>query len=220
MKLAETGRLSLIALAFQTLPSLSRAEACSTVNEFNNYNATRTYSFPALRINGSSSGGSDYYKILEVPDKSWYITDRLTVSIIGTGLNSAMQIPWLNIGDSNTTNMGMCMLTTPTYSLGEYEFPKEVLERSVNDKGDCKIMLGEECVKALERHYRADATRSMMAGRCTGTNRNTTVPFQCASLIGGGDQWLGGTFAGGMYCSSFPVPVITAKCDHHHIHSH
>ena len=211
MKLAETSRLGLIALAFQTLPSLSRAEACSATNEFNNYNATRTYSFPALRINGSRSGNPNDYKIVEVPDKLWYITDRLTVSSTDKNLKSAMQMPWINIGDSNTTNMGMCMLTTATHSLGEYKFPKEVLERSVNDKGDCKIMLGEECVEALERHYRAVAARSMTAGRCTGIDQNTTVPFQCASLTGGEDQWLGGTYAGGMYCSSFPVPSHYCK---------
>lgn len=76
--------------------------------------------------------------------------------------------------------MGMCEESTWTHLLGEYKFSKEVLERSVNDNGDCKTMLGEECVEALRIHYTESATYGMTRGRCpSGLDWNTTVPRQC-----------------------------------------
>jgi hypothetical protein len=204
MKLAKTGKLTLVALASQTFPSLSRASSCNTINGFNNYNATHTYPIPALYINGSRSGDPNYYKILEDLDSSWYITGRFAGASLVSNTHG-IQYPWLNVGDSNTTNMGMCMDATWAYSFGEYKFSKEVLKRSVNDDGDCKTMLGEECVSALESHYRREATETMTRGRCPeGFEWNITVPFQCASLIGGGENWLGGMFSSGTYILSLP----------------
>jgi hypothetical protein len=211
-------RLTILALVSHIFPSLSRADVCNNVEKFNNYNATRTYSIPALRINGSRSGDSAYYKILEDPDNMWYLTDRFAGANLASG-SDGLQYPWLNVGDSNTTNIGMCMDTTWTHSLGKYYFSKEVLERSVNDNGDCKTMLGEECVSALESHYKKIAAGSMTRGNCqTGSFSNLTVPYQCASLVGGGDQWLGAIASFGMY--PFPVARITFKCDDHAIHTY
>jgi hypothetical protein len=218
MKLFEMRRLTILALVSHTFPSLSRADVCNTVEKFNDYNATRTYPIPALRINGSRSGDSAYYKILEDPNNTWYLTDRFAGASLASK-RDGLQYVWLNVGDSNTTNIGMCMDTTWTYSLDEYLFSKEVLERSVNDNGDCKTMLGEECVSALESHYKKSAAGSMIRGNCpTGAFWNTTVPYQCASLVGGGDKWLGGVASFGTY--PFPVARITFKCDDHIIRTY
>lgn len=67
-------------------------------------------------------------------------------------------------------------------------FSRDVIERSVNDKGDCKIMLGEDCVAGLKRHYLTMALNSTLRD-CA---RNYTVPQECMGLIDGGTQWRGG----------------------------
>jgi hypothetical protein len=96
-----------------------------------------------------------------------------------------------------------------------------VLKRSVNDDGDCKTMLGEECVSALENHYRREATEIMTRGRCPeGSEWNITVPFQCASLIGGGRAGWEGCLVLVRTFYPFPIPTTTVKCDNHHISTH
>jgi len=177
MKLAKIGKLTLMALASQIFPSLSRASSCETINDFNNYNSTHTYPIPALHINGSRPGDPNYYKILEDLDSSWYMTGRFS-GANSVSKKNGIHYHWLNVAESNTTNIGMCMDTTRAYAFGEYKFSKEVLKRSVNNNGDCRTMLGEECVSALESHYRREATKSMTRGRCPARSEwNITVPF-------------------------------------------
>ncbi|KAF2794593.1 hypothetical protein K505DRAFT_336812 [Melanomma pulvis-pyrius CBS 109.77] len=185
--------LTILALTSQVLFLPSHANLCTNIDDFNNYNASHTYSMPALRINGTKRD-DEGFNIVEDPDSSWYIASRLKVSrVVDDG---SMNNLWLNTGSSNTTNMGMCEESTSSYELGEYKFSKEVLERSVNDNGDCKTMLGEECVEALRVHYTESAIYAMRKGQCpSGSDWNITVPQQCRGLVGGGEHWLGGMSA-------------------------
>lgn len=56
--------------------SPSHASLFNAIDDFNNYNATRTYPMPALRINGTKRD-DEGFNIVEDPDNSWYITSRL-----------------------------------------------------------------------------------------------------------------------------------------------
>lgn len=72
----------------------------------------------------------------------------------------------------------------------------------MHDEGDCKVMLGEECVGALQEQYKEQGVRDMMRGRCHdgGVGEwNLSIPWECVGLVGGGERWLGGMFASGMF---------------------
>jgi hypothetical protein len=47
----------------------------------------------------------NYYKIFEDLDSSWYMTGRFAGASLVSNTHG-IQYPWLNVGDSNTTNMG------------------------------------------------------------------------------------------------------------------
>lgn len=150
---------------------------------------------PALEINRTQEE-QQYFSgrrggLITSDSSSWYITAR--VNELGAD-NGALSETWINTDNSNTTDIGLCIDRTSPSSLGTYAFSKEVLERSQNDNGDCKIMLGEDCVAALSNQYAQYATRAMLKGSCP-SNRNNTVPRECADLVGGGEAWLGGGFS-------------------------
>jgi hypothetical protein len=88
----------------------------------------------------------------------------------------------LDTVDSNVTRMGMCHQYIQAYDdrQGGFRWKKEVLERSLNDNGDCKTMLGNECVDALTRHYKRQAMIQLSQGDCAGTNY--TMPTECEML--------------------------------------
>jgi hypothetical protein len=65
--------------------------------------------------------------------------------------------------------------------LGGFRWKKEVLERSLTDNGDCKTMLGNECVDALVRHYKRQALDQLSVGGCDGTNY--TAPPECGDML-------------------------------------
>ncbi|KAF2738741.1 hypothetical protein EJ04DRAFT_560415 [Polyplosphaeria fusca] len=191
--------MTLIVLLSSVSPSL-QDNTCSTVREFNDYNATRSYPMPALSV-GRVPEFEQLRKLDADDSEQWYLTSRFTK--IGSSGNEGLTHVWVNTGDSNTTNIGSCVDITWTHSLGKFTFSKEVIERSVDDNGDCKTMLGEECVNALNEHYTRIAASAMYDGECPrGSDWNTTVPAACASLVGDNLKWNGGLFGSGSNLSS------------------
>jgi hypothetical protein len=178
-------------LAFVVLaPSLiwtATAQGCKGSKDLANYNSSKTVAIPALRIKDAA--------VVDDPDKQWYFSLR-NQEINGPG-QDVMTYMWLNTGKSNATGMGTCFQTTDVYGVNGFEFSREVLERSVDDKGDCKTMLGEECVAALKDHYARSGMKSAFEGTCSGGSFNTTVPHECAGLVGGETNWRGGMSATG-----------------------
>lgn len=211
MAATRTNRFLLATSALQLFSSLSQAADpgayCRTADDFNIYNATKSYAMPALQINRTEEQDEGFDGIVGglIPDseKTWYIVSRVA-SVSRSNLEGAIPLLWLNTADSNTTDIGVCTETTSPYGLNEYEFSREVLERSVNDNGDCRTMLGSECVDALARHYQQQAFSSSTSGDCpSGSNVNLTVPYQCANLINGADGWNGGV----MYTCKYPLAL-------------
>ncbi|KAL1609992.1 hypothetical protein SLS60_001657 [Paraconiothyrium brasiliense] len=182
-------------LAFGIVTSLlvlrATARLCDANEKFFNFNSSKTVSIPALRLKGNS--------VVDDPDNSWYFSTRTQYG--GTvGGEGAMTHMWLNTGKSNATGIGTCWQTTWTYGQDGFSFSRDVLERSADDKGDCKTMLGEECVAGLIRHFQRSALKSVSDGTtssCSGEAFNSTIPQECASLVGGGSKWRGGLFGSG-----------------------
>jgi hypothetical protein len=171
------------------LPSLvarvtawAQNSTCTWSEPFVTFNISKTVQLPALQ--------SDGFSLKDDPDETWYFTLRTAYKVANMDNGTSI---WLNTGTSDTTGMGSCSDAPETYGGDAYgrdgfEFSRDVIERSVNDKGDCKIMLGEDCVAGLKRHYLAMAIRSATLRDCA---RNYTVPQECMGLIDGGTQWRG-----------------------------
>ncbi|KAF2114475.1 hypothetical protein BDV96DRAFT_647179 [Lophiotrema nucula] len=188
--------LTLLPSLLLSLPTiLAQSGECRWAQDFNTYNSTRSYPMPALSLSDPSTTGPRVQSIVASNDSEWYLINRYSqdTSISEGG----MTYYWLNTGDGegNSSGEGIlgCMERANTISLGEFEFSKKVLERSVNDNGDCKTMLGDECVEALVEKYRQVASTSMMRGRCpSGSQWNFTVPEACSDIVGDDLGWNSG----------------------------
>lgn len=185
--------LTTLALGILAPSLIAKAAAqtniCNSNGDFVHFNSSKTVALPALNNNGPM--------LYEDPDETWYFSTR-TVRTEHAGVGSdVMTSMWLNTGKSDMKDIGSCWHTTWTYGINGFTFSRDVLERSVDDKGDCKIMLGEECVAGLKRHYQAEALRSARSADCQEDALIATVPQECAGLVDGGNEWRGGMFRSG-----------------------
>lgn len=192
---------ALLVLSLQYIaPCRAQSNICSAAEDiseqFNNYNSTKTIAIPALQINGTNIQDRNPGKLIEDPGKSWYITTRNRVE--GINPNTSMQYFYFNTNESNTTGIGLCTLALPTENLGTYTFPRRVLERSIRDNGDCRTMIGDQCLAAWKRQYSGLANRLIYGASCTGTSLNTTVPHECADIVGDSDVWTMGSISAGL----------------------
>ncbi|KAK7192810.1 hypothetical protein DPSP01_011231 [Paraphaeosphaeria sporulosa] len=161
----------------------AQAQICRSNEPFVYFNSSKTVALPALNNNGPM--------LYDDPDETWYFSTRTVYKTPGA---DAMTTMWLNTGNSSMYDIGSCWQTTWTHGINGFTFSRDVLERSVDDKGDCKIMLGEECIAGLKRHYLDAAMRSASRASCDGDIFNATVPQECAGLVSGGSVWRGGLF--------------------------
>jgi hypothetical protein len=156
-------------------------------------------------LNVGFLGATDDVVINELPRSTWKVTarlgpDSLTVPVDSRPQNATLTL-WLDIGDRPkdrlARTMGMCHnFITPQVMGRKWAWSKEVLERSLDDEGDCKIMLGEKCVNALERHYLKEGQRVYYDDekRCMVTNN--TIPDECEGM-------LQEAYSAGRFCNSF-----------------
>ncbi|KAF2445220.1 hypothetical protein P171DRAFT_431956, partial [Karstenula rhodostoma CBS 690.94] len=175
-----------LAVLAPSLVAKATAEICNSNDDFVHFNSSKTVALPALSNNGPM--------LNQDPHTQWYFSTR---TVYTSPHADAMTKMWLNTGNSSTKDIGTCWHTTWTHERDGFAFPRDVLERSVDDKGDCKTMLGEECVAGLKRHYLDAAMRSAQSASCQGDVFNATVPHECAGLVGGGTVWRGGLFGSG-----------------------
>lgn len=176
---------------------------CMHLDTFHHFNASITTTIPALRF-------SDPDELLVQSDESWLLTQRVNRGD-GPGIG-----PWaanrffINTNSSKTDNpdMGICtegLRIFDTNDAGIYIWPstfmfsRKVMERSLEDKGDCKTMLGEACVEALKRHYVNEGRQYMEKGGCASEDDdlaglsdvqwNRTIPEECRSLQNELEEW-------------------------------
>jgi hypothetical protein len=204
---SRTAVVSFLAI-FSFVPPSMQQDTCGTVRDYHNYNATGVYPMPALSL-GPPDDTSNARSLEADNSKSWYLSARY-MKPYNTPGDDGTNYFWVNTGDSNNTDIGSCVDATWTYSgyplngAGTgFQFPKEVVERSVNDTGDCKTMFGEECVQALEEHYKNQAAKASSLGTCQ-IQPNDTVPWQCADIVGGDESWNTGIYHLGTF--GHPIP--------------
>ncbi|PSN74146.1 hypothetical protein BS50DRAFT_615100 [Corynespora cassiicola Philippines] len=165
--------------------SLAQSRFCNNVRTYLTYNATNSSPIPALKHQVSSDGRPGV-----VPDdgKSWNLTSRL---LYGVAHN------FIDTGDSDTSNMGLCFTSISPWNNNFFRFSKKVLRRAATDPGDCKTMFGEQCVEALRRHFTRQALDFASKGECptleygftSSATTNSTVPWECMPFVGNASEW-------------------------------
>jgi hypothetical protein len=164
---------------------------CSDLGSLLSYNASTTRDISAYSVTDDEFLGNN-----ENPDpvRSSNIEDdtsrrwKLSLRVHKSSLPIATLYRYdyqhtvlLDTGDSNVTSMGMCHQFIHPFStpLG-FQWKKEVLQRSLEDSGDCKTMLGDGCVDALVKHY----TRAAVIQSTDGCNAtNWTMPAECGEML-------------------------------------
>ncbi|KAF2020565.1 hypothetical protein BU24DRAFT_3052 [Aaosphaeria arxii CBS 175.79] len=176
--------------------------------KFTEYNGTKTYPIPALKIDGYTDEGHPN-KLSEDDDNQWNLISRVSHPL-GSSRDAWNRI-FVDTGNSNTTDIIGCMESTSLTATTGFAFSEKVLRRSLEDKGDCKTMLGEKCVEALERQYHDYGVVAMKTFSCMKPIFNTTIPKECSNeLVNGQEGWLGSLFRTGEFriftsCSKFAI---------------
>jgi hypothetical protein len=164
---------------------------CSILGNLLKSNASITREIPAYSISKDVYLGDDKFPntmqsfhIENDTSRRWSLSLRVHQSRPEISTQpDYQQTLLLDTVDSNATRMGMCHQYIQAYDArqGGYRWKKEVLKRSLTDNGDCKTMLGNECVDALARHYKRQAINQLSEGSCFGTNN--TVPTECGEML-------------------------------------
>jgi hypothetical protein len=139
----------------------------------------------ALQLVYLGSGTDEQIQIQEDTGKTWSLSAYIQPATDSSPIDTQATL-WLDTGDSNRKQlgerMGMCHNYMPVQCAGNFSMSKEVLERSLEDEGDCTKMLGEECKEALESYYRDQAVLVWYAGgNCA--NMENALPAACEGLI-------------------------------------
>lgn len=161
---------------------------CSIVDDINHYNASGVYTMPGLTVNSSTIGSA----VISNDDKPWTLTYQIDARSGSVDASANRLI--LETSNLVPEDLAGCSEGLFTYSVGKYSFRKEVLERSVNDTGDCKVMMGEACVNALKTKYSRTALQSIGRSSCTSIQIDSTIPAECAGLSVTNTSWAGGVF--------------------------
>ncbi|KAF2008371.1 hypothetical protein BU24DRAFT_98581 [Aaosphaeria arxii CBS 175.79] len=181
-----------------SLPTILKAQKplveCPKLLYWDLAEANVSHKIPALKLNGLNMERDG--------DRQWELHFR-------TSLGPSTSTYFLDTADSNMTNIGLCSGGLRLMDRNTWQLSKGVIERSLKDNGDCKIMLGEACTEALRQHYEREARMAyMIHGRClqceeepcsiepsatnAGTPWNDTVPYQCSGLVDGRQEWVSG----------------------------
>lgn len=183
------------ALTFLTLtlalfphPSLAQdSPQCAPLAPILAYNASSTLSIPALSV--AWLGNTDDNNILINNDTrtEWQLSAYVQPDPFPSdrserpGTRTAV---WLDTGDSNATRLGETMRMCHNYVRLQYSgkvtWNREVLERSVDDTGDCRKLVSEECLARLQVQYGLQAQGQRGSGYDGCQETNNTVPWECA----------------------------------------
>lgn len=180
--------LATIAYAQSSSGSDPESLTCDDLSDGLAYNASVTHNTTALTL---TYLGSDSEPLIREDDgTNWQIS-----SYIGpyTGMgdeygeNDTQAVLWLDIGESDMerlgNRMGFCQNYVPLQNQtnGNLTWSREVLERAQDDDGDCKTMLGEECVQALQTWYSGQAFGLWSTQECSSIDH--TIPSECEGML-------------------------------------
>ena len=175
---------SLILLVLSQRSYAQDSSQCAAIASQVQYNASSTLTIPALSL---SYLGSDPSNVLIRNETSFSWTLSSYIQPRDNGANSNPNITetvvWLDTAESDAERLGetmrMCHNFVSLQTGPNLTWSHDVLEKSVGDTGDCRSMVSEACLQALERQYTNNAASERNEySRCTDTN--TTVPWECA----------------------------------------
>jgi hypothetical protein len=157
---------------------------CSDLNNLLRYNASTTREISALKINGTRES-EQFFSVENDTSQTWTLSHRVkSASTPYSNDTFGDSEIFLNTRDSNLTAMGSChQIIRPQIGLSNprsYEWVRTVMQRSLQETGDCKATLGEECIASLKALYANEAVGQMMRGTCMHTNN--TAPKECGGL--------------------------------------
>jgi hypothetical protein len=165
----------------------SSSKTCADIESNVQYNSSTSRKFRALKL--EQGPHEDRFAIHPDFSRSWNLSYHVQQQPVDTSYqwrpdnNYYYGTMLLDTGDSNITSIGSChqTLQAEVASEGYYTMSKEVLERSERDEGDCRILLGDDCVNALRDQSREEAAEwSMRSARCA--DMETSLPQNCSGL--------------------------------------
>ena len=179
-----------LTLTLALLPSPSLAQdspACGRLAPILAYNASSTLPIPALSV--AWLGDTDDNNILINNDTrtEWQLSAYVQPNPFPGAASerySTRTTLWLDTGDTNATRLGDTMRMCHNYvpiqkSSGEVSWSREVLKKSVDDTGDCRKLVSEECLARLQVQYGLQAQRQRGSGYDGCGEANDTVPWEC-----------------------------------------
>jgi hypothetical protein len=157
---------------------------CSDLDNLLRYNASTTREIPALRINGTRES-EQFFSVENDTSQTWTLSNRVKSTPVPHSNDIfGDSVILLNTRDSNLTAIGSYhQIIRPQIGLSNprsYEWVRTVMQRSLQETGDCKATLREECIASLKALYANEAVGQMMRGTCMHTNN--TVPKDCDGL--------------------------------------
>ena len=182
--------LTLLALTLALLPYPSLAQdspECAPLTPILAYNASSTLPIPALSV--AWLGDTDDNNILINNDTraEWQLSAYVQPNPFPGAESerySTRTALWLDTGDTNATRLGDTMRMCHNYvpiqkSSGEVSWSRQVLKRSVDDTGDCRKLVSEECLARLQVQYGLQAQAQRGSGYNGCGEANNTVPWEC-----------------------------------------
>ena len=170
----------------------SQSLTCNDLSEGLAYNASVTLNTTAL--NFGYLGANDGVIIREEDSAIWQISSYVGPRYDGDAEvyseNETQAVLWLDTEDTSMERLGdhigLCHNYVPLQNrtTGNLTWSREVLERAQADNGDCKTMLGEECVAALENWYSGQGLGVWGTERDPACNiMKNTIPSECEGML-------------------------------------
>lgn len=159
--------------------------SCAAIESAVQYNSSTTRSIQPYFIAGQKSDRGTF-RLVNDSQTEWELSLRVQ-KMLPENNTAAPRSPspnyqqtmFLDTGNSNMTHIGACHHTMQAAINGiGYEWTKDVMQKSLEDSGDCSVLLGQECIQALRTKFRDQASQwPLRTGDCRGMN--TTMPQEC-----------------------------------------
>jgi hypothetical protein len=166
----------------------SSSATCADIESEVQYNSSTSQQFPAMKLENKHAQSGDYW-IVPDTSRSWQLSyhvqrqpvDTSSPEWQGPDKNYYYGTMFLDTKDSNLTGIGSCHQTLQAeIGVQGYTMSREVLDRSERDGGDCRILLGNDCVEALRKTSAEEVTEwSLKTGGC---GMSSEIPPECSGL--------------------------------------
>jgi len=179
--------LGMTAYAQSSSDSDPESLTCDDLSDGLAYNASVTHNTTALSM---SWLGSELVPLFSEDNGiNWQISSYIGPYIWpggGISENDTQSVLWFDVGESDIerlgNRMGFCHNVVPLqdFTSSNLTFSRQVLERAQDDNGDCKTMLGEECVQALQAWY---SSTGMVWGSQDCNTITHKIPSECEGML-------------------------------------